>query len=79
MHGTHDNETSLYMVPLKPKQNENMTEVNIPERHSAGSLYGTKSKADLYTFLHLVLWSPCTSTLLYAIKNNFLATWPGLT
>ena len=38
MYGTRDNQKSLYMVPLKPKQNENMTEVNIPERHFAGSL-----------------------------------------
>ena len=79
MHGTRDNQTYLYMVPLKPEQNENMTEVKIPERHFAGSLYETKSKADLCTFLHLALWSPCTSTLISAIKNNFLATLPGLT
>ena len=79
MHGTRDNQTSLYMVPLKPEQNENMKEVKIPERHFAGSLYETKSKAYLCTFLHIALWSPCTSTLLSAIKNNFLATWPGLT
>ena len=79
MHGTCDNQTSLYMVPIKPKQNENIMEVNIPERHFAGSLYESKSKADLCTFLHLALWSPCTSTLISAIKNNFLSTWPGLT
>ena len=79
MHGTRDNQTSLYMVPLKPKQNENMTELKIPECHFAGSLYESKSKADLCTFLHLALWIPCTSTLISAIKNNFLSTWPGLT
>ena len=27
MHKTRDNQTSLYMVPLKPRKNENMTEV----------------------------------------------------
>ena len=79
MHGTRDNKTSLYMVTLKPEQNENMTELKIPERHFAGGLYESKSKADLCTFLHLALWSPCTSTLISAIKNNFLSTWPGLT
>ena len=79
MHGTCDNQTSLYMVPLKPEQNENKTEVKIPVCHFAGSLYETESKADLCTFLHLPLWSPCTSTLISEIKNNFLATWPGLT
>ena len=79
MHGTRDNQTSLYMVPLKPEQNENMAEVKIPEHRFSGSLYETKSKAGLCTFLHLALWRPCTSTLLSPIKNNFLATWPGLT
>ena len=67
------------MVPLKTEQNENMAEVKIPEHRFSGSLYETKSKSYLCTFLHLALWSPCTSTLLSAIKNNFLATWPGLT
>ena len=79
MHITRVNQTSLYKVTLKPEQNENMTEVKIPERHFSGSLYESKSKADLCTFLHLALWSPYTSTLISAIKNNFLSTWPGLT
>ena len=79
MHGTRNNQSSLYMVPLTPKQNENMTEFKIPERHFAGSLYQSKSKSDLCTFLHLELWSPCTSTLISAIKNYFCSTWPGLT
>ena len=79
MHRTRDNQTSLYMVPLKHKHNENMTEVKIPERHFAGSLYKSKSKSDLCNFIHLALWRPCTSTLISAIKNNFLSTWPGLT
>ena len=67
------------MVPLKTEKNENMTKFKIPERHFAGSLYESKLKADLCTFLHLALWSPCTSTLISAIKSNFLSTWPGLT
>ena len=79
MHGTRENQSSLYMVPLIPEQNENMTEFKILERHFAGSLYESKSKADLCTFLHLALWSPCTSTLISAVKNNFLSTWPRLT
>ena len=79
MHKTHDNQTYIYMVPLKPEQNESMTEVKTPERHFSGSLYESKSKADLCTFLHLALWIPCTSTLISAIKNNFFSTWPGLT
>ena len=78
MYRTRDNQTFLYMVPLKPEQNENMTEVKIPESHFVGSLYESKSKADLCNFLHLALWIPCTSTLISAIKNNFLSPGPGL-
>ena len=79
IHNTRDNKSTLYMVPLTTKQNEDMTECKIPERHFAGSLYEAKSKADLSNFLHLACWSPCTSTMITAIKNNFLSTWPGLT
>ena len=79
MHRKCDNQNFLYMVPLKPEKKGNTTEVKIPEFHFAGSLYASKSKANLCTFLHLALWSPCKSTLISTIKNNFLSTWPGLT
>ena len=79
IHATRDNKSTLYMVPLTPEQNEDMTECKIPERHFSGSLYETKSKADLSTFLHLVCWIPCKSAMLTAIKKNFLSTWPGIT
>ena len=79
MHRTRDNKSTLYMVPLKPEQNDDMTECKIPERHFAGSLYEAKSKADLSTFLHLACWIPCKSTMITEIKNNFLSTWTGLT
>ena len=79
MHETRDKTSTLYMVPLTTKQNEDVTECKIPERHFAGSVYEAKSKSDLCTFLHLACWSPCTSTITTAIKNNFLSTWPGLT
>ena len=42
MHGTRDNKSILYMVPLTTEQNEDMTECKIPERHFAGSLYKAK-------------------------------------
>ena len=38
MHGTRDNKSTLYMVPLTTGQNEDMTECKIPEHHFAGSL-----------------------------------------
>ena len=79
MHVTRDNKSSLYMVPLTTEQNENITECKIPERHFAGSLYEATSKTGLCNFIHLALWSPCTSTLITVIKNNFLSNCPGLT
>ena len=79
MHGTRNNKSTLYMVPLTPEQNEDMTECKIPERHFSGSLYKAKPKADLSNFLHVACWSPCKSALITAIKNNFISTWPGLT
>ena len=37
------------------------------------------SKRDLVTYLHQCLFSPPKRTLLKAIHNNQLVTWPGLT
>ena len=37
------------------------------------------SKEELIRYLHQCLFCPPKSTLLKAIKNNQLATWPGLT
>ena len=79
MYRTRDKNSTLYMVPLTTKQNENMTECKILEHHFAGSVYEKKSKSDLSTFLHLACWSPCISTITTAIKSNLLSTWPGLT
>ena len=69
MHRTRDNKSTLYMVPLTTEKNEDMTECKIPERHFSGSLYEAKPKSDLSTFLHLACWSPCTSTMITAIKK----------
>ena len=45
MHGTRNNKSTLYMVPLTTKQNEDMTECKIPEHHFDGSIYEAKSKS----------------------------------
>ena len=37
------------------------------------------SKEEVIKFLHQCLFCPTKSTLLKAIKNNQLTTWPGLT
>ena len=74
MQGTREKNSTLYMVPLGTEQNEDMTESKIPEHYFAGSVYEEKSKADLSIFLHLACWSPCTSTMTNAIKNNFISS-----
>ena len=38
-----------------------------------------KTKMDLAAYHHASLFSPVHSTLEYAIKNNHLTSWPGLT
>ena len=37
-----------------------------------------KSKKELAQYLHACCYSPSISTLIRAIKNNHLATWPGI-
>ena len=69
MHGTRENNSTLYMVPLTTEQNEDMTECKINENHFSGSVYEAKSKTDLRNFIHLACWSPCTSTMKTAIKK----------
>ena len=37
------------------------------------------SKPELSQYLHAALFSPTTASLLEAIKQGYLKTWPGLT
>ena len=47
--------------------------------HTANNAYQMTSKEELIRYLHQCLFCPPKSTLLKAIKNNQLETWPGLT
>jgi hypothetical protein len=47
--------------------------------HHVNALIPEGTAADVIQFLHKALLSPSTSTLLKAIKNNQLTTWPGMT
>ena len=49
----------------------------IPQ-HGAFSAYSMTAKGDLVTYLHQCLFNPPKRTLLKAIHNNQLVTWPGL-
>jgi hypothetical protein len=47
--------------------------------HHVNAFVPEGTVADTISFLHKALFSPSTSTLLQAIKNNHLTTWPGMT
>jgi hypothetical protein len=63
--------TAAAVLEFKPTTEQNIFHCN------AVLLSGTIS--DTLAFLHGALFSPPTSTLLSAINNNFLVTFPGLT
>ena len=79
MHGTRDNKSTLYMVPVTPEKNEDMTECKIPECQFDDSLYKAKTKADLSTFLHLacsvhdVLVGSCVDDVYFFIIKKALS------
>ena len=49
-----------------------------PQEYAANA-YQMTPKAALIKYLHQCLFCPTKKTLLKAIKNNQLVTWPGLT
>ena len=49
------------------------------KEHMAENAYAMTSKESLIRYLHQCLFSPTKKTLVKAIENNQLTTWPGLT
>ena len=49
------------------------------KKHVAANAYAMTSKAALIGYLHQCLFSPTKWTLVKAIENKQLTTWPGLT
>ena len=83
-HGGREPSTKLWVLPLKPTKNQygshlgkNMQANAVS--HQANSAYTMSSKEALIKYLHQCLFCPPKRTLLKAIKNNQLTTWPGLT
>jgi len=72
MTGPRDYATRLWTVPVEAYYNNKII-------HTANSAYTQKSAAELYAFLHACLGYPTVATLIDAIKNNRLSTFPGLT
>ena len=76
--GHREPSTGLGVLPLneRPKL-QNLQQIQQTE--TALSAYTMTPKRDLITYLHQCLFSPPKRTLLKAIHNNQLVTWPGLT
>ena len=79
--GTQEPLTRLWILPLNPRTPPE----NIPVYTStagtkyAENAYQITSKVDLIQYLHQYLLCPPKQTLVKAIQNNQLSTWPGLT
>ena len=74
--GHRNKSNGLWHVPLGTP---NVPALQFPaseECHSA--IYNLDTKADLAGFIHACLFSPSPSTLLRAIRNGHLTTFPGL-
>jgi hypothetical protein len=54
------------------------TSSHIPEP-IANSVYELCNIGDLFHYLHKALFSPTKYTMLQAVKDGHLITWPGLT
>jgi hypothetical protein len=83
MNGYRDTNTRLWRLktashasdpPPPPAQNG-----PTHKTHSVNALVPEGTIADMIAFLHKAMFSPTTTTLLQAVKNGHLATWPGMT
>ena len=80
--------TGLWVLPINPiKQKiqprrhiDNITMLHdSTKNHMAANAYTLTSKESLINYLHQCLFSTKKRTLLKAIENKQLSTWPGLT
>ena len=67
--GTRNKKTGMWEVPLGAQQSENVV----------NNILVQNSKPELAQYLHAALFSPDTASLLKAILQGFLKTFPGLT
>ena len=74
--GHRNKSNGLWHVPLGTPKVPALQYPASEECHSA--IYSQNTKADLAGFIHACLFSPAPSTLLRAIRNGHLTTFPGL-
>ena len=77
--GHREPSTGLWVLPLGPIQPPPNEPYSPPPPECAANAYTLTSKQQLIQYLHQCLFCPPKLTLLKAIKNNQLTTWPGLT
>ena len=82
MRGWHD-ESGLWRVPIKDRvENENTDTLLIQRpmpKEGALNVYELPSIRSTIRYLHAALGFPTKATMLRAIRNKWLLTWPGLT
>ena len=74
--GYREHKTRLWRVPLQNKEPE---KADNDGNQRINAMIPDKTIGDTLQFLHQALFSPTKSTLLKAIKNGNLATWPMMT
>ena len=78
--GDRDAVTNLWLIPLENNENnEKRCSAYIQIQHTANSAYRQKSASHLQAFHHASLGAPVVTTLIRAINNNWLTSFPGLT
>ena len=66
--GTRNNKTGMWEVPLETQKSEAVI----------NNIMAYTSKPEQAQYLHASLFIPTAASLLKAIKQGFLKTWPGL-
>lgn len=84
MKGPRNEKTRLWDVPLTSEGEDNRNAVPTFKGENKGyqqgnNLHRINKMEDVMQFLHAYLFSLKLQTLLQAVKNNNLITWPGLT
>ena len=75
--GKRDEETRLWRIRLE--EEAPVPENNDGIKHHINAMIPDGTVQDAVNFMHRALFSPTTSTLIKAIDNGNLATWPMLT
>ena len=68
LHGKRNNSDGLWDISIPLPSTEHLNII----------IAKNKSKEDLSRYLHACLFSPRPSTIIRAIRNNHLTTWPGI-